>query len=94
MNMVPLHWECRVLATGPPGKSLTFDLELDQASVSSGRPSLAFFLWTLILSVTASVKALISLLSQWSVLVSLPDKEFCEDRIISDVDPQLSSAQG
>ena len=23
-NPVPLHWECRVLATEPPGKSLTF----------------------------------------------------------------------
>ena len=25
LNPGPLHWECRVLATGPPGKSLTQD---------------------------------------------------------------------
>ena len=24
LNLSPLHWECGVLATGPPGKSLPF----------------------------------------------------------------------
>ena len=26
-NLSPVHWECRVLATGPPGKSMTYVLK-------------------------------------------------------------------
>ena len=28
LNLAPLHWECRVLATGPPGKSLPVQILL------------------------------------------------------------------
>ena len=32
----PLHWECRVLATGSPGKSLLYFLEWNNVTLGSG----------------------------------------------------------